>query len=1356
MAIEINNEEPQGEIVQEPDPNSENSEVYIIQEDTTKRGEFEKHYICSDGTYVVTTYAEAIHYKDDNGKWVDVDNRPMETTEGKYTTRNGDFGISVPSSAGDGHLMRMDKGEHSLSWTLSANKKAGTIKMDSNVSTMAQKPVQSQKMQVGTTKRPEIIISNSEQPHENHKVLRDEATFDLPNVSSKVRYDDLFGTGEGISVVYTTYRNKIEEDIYIEKPTDITSFSMEVAAPELTARLNSDNSVDFLDNDGKVCYHVGIPYMMDADFAVLNDIETAVNHSGDTWVITYTPDAEWFTSEKRVYPILLDPSITTNEYRTNIQDTYVEEGDSTVHSSEQLLYINGGTGNRKAVIRFVNLPAIDETMPLISAKINFTAQYAPFSDVSLTLDYITGNRSTSISAYTYDDASKAADYSTGYILSPGLTGVSFNLTNYIYDILEGTGDFVLGYSADGDTTFCYPFHSAESTTGTGPVLTITYGYSLPDGVADGAILALQNYGSTLFASVSGTDPAEYANVYQVERDDWIPTTNELFRLQYNTETGAYRLYSMASNSGTNRMLTVYTTSTGLIYGSKNVRLEDLDDNPEISQDWMIVSHDGSTFRLLPRSNMSVCLTANGDTEGTSSGAGTGTTGNVCVKTVDTNSDYQLWWLVKNEVDDNGNPLIYTSKYAPATLENGVYYFINDYSGRYLYLNRTAAMSTRGVITDTRTNDNVSNTSETSYQVYRGYITWRITNLGDGYCTIQNPISMNYLYDNNLGSSVRIGNMDDSIPDKFKWRIYYDRERGWLFQNKNSKLFLSVNEIQDETSNIDPLTNRNADVLTKNLYAATSTESGKQTWRIFKQENYAEPIGRFTLSISAIDIGEPKMPSVYEEISSSLDESSDFYYIDIFANHLETPASCVSFDHVNGTICGVASGSTTLIATHKTTGLSYPFVVKVNKNAIIIVPGFLGSELFIGDNNPYFKKHMPLFSSELMSKLSTYEYGDTLQDILPNDYDNFLKETDWVSLANFYNAWMDSMSCNDDGTSKYDLYVKEYRSEDESTRNNNYCGTGDAYNNLYSELASAYSNEYFIDLFSYDWRLSNLTNASKLDEYIKRYNYDNVVLIAHSLGGLVTSGYLGLGASQRAKVKQVFFLSCPLIGVPAVANIWFNEDISFVEEAIAEEIGIPLENFQWVYETITATLHPIRNLISNYVSVYEAFPSEYYFQLTESSYMTYECNKIMLGGTTTITECSTYSATRDNLTTWFASFDSSLMSKAESFHDTTFITANHVSYYVDSYFYYCTNELANTDSHVYLSTMLSGDTCSSSLEVDDFDVGDGLVLNTSASLADIYPPKSKDYSGDHMSLVNDKTIIKDWIENISHLLEAEGS
>lgn len=48
-------------------------DVFLVEEDLSKRGQFEKHYLCSDGTYVSVTYPEAIHYLDDNNKWQDVD-----------------------------------------------------------------------------------------------------------------------------------------------------------------------------------------------------------------------------------------------------------------------------------------------------------------------------------------------------------------------------------------------------------------------------------------------------------------------------------------------------------------------------------------------------------------------------------------------------------------------------------------------------------------------------------------------------------------------------------------------------------------------------------------------------------------------------------------------------------------------------------------------------------------------------------------------------------------------------------------------------------------------------------------------------------------------------------------------------------------------------------------------------------------------------------------------------------------------------------------------------------------------------------------------------------------------------------
>jgi hypothetical protein len=59
------------------------------------------------------------------------------------------------------------------------------------------------------------------------------------------------------------------EIIMITAPTDMTSFSMQVACGSLIPTLNDDNSVDFLDNDGNMVYHVSIPYLSRCQYEIL-------------------------------------------------------------------------------------------------------------------------------------------------------------------------------------------------------------------------------------------------------------------------------------------------------------------------------------------------------------------------------------------------------------------------------------------------------------------------------------------------------------------------------------------------------------------------------------------------------------------------------------------------------------------------------------------------------------------------------------------------------------------------------------------------------------------------------------------------------------------------------------------------------------------------------------------------------------------------------------------------------------------------------------------------------------------------------------------------------------------------------
>ena len=888
----------------------ESDNIFIVQEDTTKRGEFEKHYICSDGTYVVASYAEAIHYKDDNGKWLDVDNRPMQTTEGEYTTHNGDFGISVPSSAGEGHLMRMDKGEHSLSWTLSANKNAGTLKMDSNLNSMAQKPVQSQKMQVNTSKRPEVITSNSEQPHENHKVLRDEATFDLPNVSGKVRYNDLFGADEGVSVVYTTYRNKIEEDIYIEKPTDITSFSMEVEAPNLIPRLNADNSVDFLDNDGRMCYHVGIPYMMDADFAVLNDIETTVSRLDDTWVITYTPDVAWFTSEERAYPILLDPSITTNDYVSNIEDTYVEENSTTNHIDEQYLYITAnGNNKRNAVVRITKLPVIDESMPVISAKLTLTTQYAPFSDVALKAGYC--DTALDLDEYDYCLTSIALFNYTAYsYLVVGSKTVTFDVTSHIYDMYDDEeydkehgydyhGDFIIGYATNGDTTFTYPFFSSEYTASSSrPIFTVKYGYTLPAGILDGEVYSFQNCGSYSYMTVNGATPANNSNIYQVWNDKDIATTTQKFKLEYVASTGGYLLRSMCSSSGSDKVVSIQR-GTGELYSGRNVRLYSATDS--ISQEWLIVPVDYDVFKIVPRANMSLALTAYGYDDGTNTGRSSTSEGNIFVQTLSDSNSFQQWYIF-----DNDDYLISTEHFR-ASIETNNYYVSNSFMGKYLHRSHNDADCMSGTISGLGV--------ET--------VKWQIVNLGDGYCTIQRSDMPHYYLapiDNTSGSRLKIySNFSETIPEKYKWSIRTVTGDKYLIQHKSSGYYLyALNQSVNPSA-----------VCIYPLYSAESDGYRKQTWRLVNEGNYKELSYDATFNDVVIDIDATLTAPVNTANSATWASEADFEYT------VNSGSQCITYNTSTKQFTGKTPGTAEVTATHKVTGITRSFTITVNYISVVI-------------------------------------------------------------------------------------------------------------------------------------------------------------------------------------------------------------------------------------------------------------------------------------------------------------------------------------------------------------------------------------------------------------------------------------
>ena len=1231
-------------------------EVFIVEEDCTKRGQFEKHYLCSDGTFISVTYPEAIHYLDDDNQWQDVDQSfiydPMSEM---YISDKTDFVVSFSNNVLTTNIAHIERNGYAISWGVLITEKSGnymstSVDAQSDVSANNGSELVVIPASTATAQVAESVTATSGSISD--RLVSDINSFELLKIASQISYENIIDGTQNISLKYTVYHNKIEEDIIISERGNLQSVSMNMDIGPLMPIVNDDGSVDLVDANYVMQFRIGIPYMMDAEYSVCNDIHVTAIKNGTSCVITYTPNEEWFYSSDRVFPIVLDPAVTTNDYVSNIEDTYVEQNTTTNHSSEQFLHFTPNTENgnrRNIIVRVTKLPTIDASMPIIRATLTLTAQYAPFSDISLMARYL--DTGIELSEYDYDDTTDEYYSYTAYsYLNRGGNQVTFDFSAHIYEMYSDLefdheygydyyGDFVIGYSDDADTTYSYPLYSSEYTMPANrPVFTVKYGYTLPAGILDGEVYSFQNCGSNSYMTVNGAEPANNSNIYQVSNDNNIATMQQKFKLEYVSSTGGYLLRSMSSSNGNNKVVDIQR-SGGEIYSGRNVQMYSAMD--PISQEWLIVPVDYDVFRIVPRANMALTLTAYGYNDGTNSGKTPTSSGNIFVQTFANYNSFQQWYIY----DDNDN-VISTQQFR-ASIETGNYFIGNDFTGRYLHRSGNVVNGMSGQI---------SSLGEET-------VKWQIVNLGDGYCTIQRFDTPRYYLaptGTTQGSSVRVySSLSETIPDNYKWSIRSVSGVGCIIQHKTSGLYLT-----GISSTANP-----SSVCIYGLNTLGTDDYKKQVWRVANENYYNE------LNVAAyfddidIDVGETKRASVKKVPSSaSWAAYSDFNYT------ITSGGSYVSYDAITHKFTCIKRGDDTntdpimvsVKATHKTTGLSDTFKIKVNRNAIIIIPGILGSELYAGQDYGYFKKGMPLISTTMMQ----YFHGPST---ITEDFNSwkqanaeYLTDTT-ISLPEFANCLYEFLKCNNDGTSNKIISVKKYKQSVSNSEHLEYtdsCGMFDLYADLYEKLKddSAISDKYYVEFFSYDWRMSNSISANSLNSFISNNNYDKVTLIAHSMGGLVASAYLALGEEHQQKVEGLYYIASPLLGTPEMANVLGNLDFTNLSNGEISMLMSDIINVLLSFVTLTSD--PLRNLLCNYQSVYELMPSEYYFSLANQFYMT----KPNTFGEATILD---YTLSWSKLATHYCTpYQTIMNNNAMAFHNGLFNSdGTHISENVNAFYLY---------------------------------------------------------------------------------------
>jgi len=145
--------------------------------------------------------------------------------------------------------------------------------------------------------------------------------------------------------------------------------------------------------------------------------------------------------------------------------------------------------------------------------------------------------------------------------------------------------------------------------------------------------------------------------------------------------------------------------------------------------------------------------------------------------------------------------------------------------------------------------------------------------------------------------------------------------------------------------------------------------------------------------------------------------------------------------------------------------------------------------------------------------------------------------------------------------------------------------------IYSSMISALktqSND--VRVFPFDWRLDLAVSADKLSHYVERTLAETkstkVILVGHSMGGLVARDYVVRGGAT--KVKATISLATPWLGSP----------MAYRALEYGWDLGMKLPGTRW------SALAPgdVKTLSQNFPSVYLLGPGKAYFEQYPEGYL----------------------------------------------------------------------------------------------------------------------------------------------------------
>lgn len=284
-----------------------------------KRKPREKHFLREDGTILAEVYDTDIHYLKD-GKYEEIDNT-LVSENGVLRNKNNDYKVEFKENFRDS-LMKMTKDDHYIDFKI-------------------------RQSSIGNLKSEKRKISKK-----------------MQNITYNNITDD-------IKVEYQTLSNKVKETIVLQN-ANYSELNFELDTDLILS--NEDGEIIAKNEKGQIIFKIEKPYMMDSNEIRNDSIHYLLNSFDDGYILTLVLDDEWLSSEKRIFPVYIDPTITNENNELSLYDTYIYPGDNNDNRNAKhylkagVEHINGVDRINRTLIKFT-LPQIGTGSEIIDAAL---------------------------------------------------------------------------------------------------------------------------------------------------------------------------------------------------------------------------------------------------------------------------------------------------------------------------------------------------------------------------------------------------------------------------------------------------------------------------------------------------------------------------------------------------------------------------------------------------------------------------------------------------------------------------------------------------------------------------------------------------------------------------------------------------------------------------------------------------------------------------------------------------------------------------------------------------------------------------------------------------------------------------